>query len=141
MLQLGVGEPPDQWLKRARDALNSDLLRDASINQRLRSNAKLGEVLAEVSPTALPARAIHSVKGLEFPAVCVVLTARMAGRVLDVLTSASVVAKSVEEARKIYVGASRAERLLAIATPKSRVTALKAVLEGGGGPAVVVVDL
>ena len=140
-LQLRAGETPDQWLQRARVALNSNLVGDSSINQRLRANAKLGEVLAEASPTALPARAIHSVKGLEFPAVCVVLTARTAGDVLDVLTGVSVKAKPVEEARKIYVGASRAERLLAIATPRSRVTSLKAILEGGGGPAVVEVDV
>lgn len=78
-LGLRVGETPDQWLARAKAALNSDLIGGSSINQRLRANTKLAEILAEASPTALPARAIHAVKGLEFPAVCVVLTARTTG--------------------------------------------------------------
>ena len=136
-LRLGSGETADDWLKRARAALNSDLVGTSSIAQRLRSNDKLGSVLAEASPTALPAKAIHAVKGLEFPAVCVVLTARTAGGILDVLSGAENDAKLVEEARKIYVAASRAERLLAIATPKSRASALKAVLDAGGHAAQV----
>ena len=37
-----------------------------------------------------------------------------------------------EDARKIYVGASRAERLLAIAVPKSRAARLQALLVNGG---------
>lgn len=56
------------------------------------------------------------------------------------LTGVSVEAKLVEETRKIYVAASRAERLLVIATPKSRVAALKAILDAGGH-AVQVIQL
>ncbi len=82
---------------------------------------------------------IHSVKGLEFPAVCVVLTAKTAGGILDVLNGTVADADTVEEARKIYVAASRAERLLAIATPKSRATTLKKLLDVGGHSAEVVV--
>lgn len=136
-LRLRSGEQPNQWLQRARDLLNSDLVGDSTIGQRLRSHAELGSVLAEASPTALPARAIHAVKGLEFPAVCVVLTARTAGGILDVLSGATVDAKLVEDTRKIYVAASRAERLLTIAAPKSRASTLKAVLDGGGHPVQV----
>lgn len=136
-LHLCSGEQPDQWLQRARDLLNSDLVGNSTINQRLRLNAELGSILAEASPTALPARAIHAVKGLEFPAVCVVLTARSAAGILDVLTGATVDANLVEDTRKIYVAASRAERLLTIAAPKSRTSALKAVLDAGGHPVQV----
>lgn len=137
-LKLGPGESADDWLKRARVELGSRLVGTSTIGQRLRSNDKLVSVLAEISPTALPARAIHAVKGLEFPAVCVVLTARTAGGILDVLTGATTDPDLVEEARKIYVAASRAERLLAIAAPKSRAAALKGLLEVGGHAVQVV---
>jgi DNA helicase II / ATP-dependent DNA helicase PcrA len=137
-LKVSPGETADDWLKRARSMLGKDLVGSSKIGQRLRSNDKLATVLSEVSPTALPAKAIHSVKGLEFPAVCVVLTARTAGGILDVLSGAVADAETVEEARKIYVAASRAERLLAIATPKSRAAALKAILEVGGHAVEVV---
>lgn len=131
-LKVLAGESAEDWLKRARDLLRSDLVGSSSIGQRLRYNQKLAAVLAEASPTALPAKAIHSVKGLEFPAVCVVLTVKTSGDILNVLTGAEMASKPVEEARKIYVAASRAERLLAIAAPNSRATALKTILDAGG---------
>jgi hypothetical protein len=53
-----------------------------------------------------------------------VLTVKTSGDILNVLTGAESGTKPVEEARKIYVAASRAERLLAIAAPKSRAAAL-----------------
>lgn len=137
-LKLAPGEGADDWLKRARAILGSDLVGSSTIGQRLRSNDKLGSILAEVSQTALPAKTIHAVKGLEFPAVCVVLTPQTAGNILDVLNGTATDPGGVEEARKIYVAASRAERLLAIATPKSRAATLKAILDVGGHPAQVV---
>jgi hypothetical protein len=136
-LHLGSGEQPKHWLQRARDLLNSDMVGNSTINQRLRSHAELGNILAEASPTALPARTIHDVKGLEFPAVCVVLTTKTAGGILNVLTGATIDPERVEDARKIYVAASRAERLLTIAVPKSRANTLKAVLDAGGHPVQV----
>ncbi|CAA7624574.1 ATP-dependent endonuclease [Magnetospirillum sp. SS-4] len=48
------------------------------------------------------------------------------------VTGAESATKAVEDARKIYVAASRAERLLAIAAPKSRAAALKWILNAGG---------
>lgn len=131
-LKLGSGESAVDWLKRARVILGSDLVGSSTIGQRLKSNDKLATVLAEVSPTALPAKTIHAVKGLEFPAVCVVLTSRTSGRILEVLNGTLTDPDPVEEARKIYVAASRAERLLAIATPKSRAATLKSILDVGG---------
>ncbi|MGY8664147.1 ATP-dependent helicase [Bradyrhizobium sp. UFLA05-109] len=131
-LKLLTGESAEDWLKRARALLDSNLVGTASIGQRLRSNNKLAAVLAEASPTALPAKAIHAVKGLEFPAVCVVLTVKTSGDILNVLTGVEGATKPVEEARKVYVAASRAERLLAIAAPKSRAAALKGILDAGG---------
>lgn len=138
-LKVSPRESAEGWLKRARTLLGSNLVGTSTIGQRLKFNDKLAQVLTEVSATALPAKAIHSVKGLEFPAVCVVLTTKTAGAILDVLSGASSDADTVEEARKIYVAASRAERLLAIATPKSRDAALKKLLDHGGHSAEIVV--
>ncbi|MFH1555489.1 MAG: ATP-dependent helicase [Pseudomonadota bacterium] len=131
-LKLSPEESPEDWLKRARTLLGASLVGSSTIGQRLRFNEKLETILAEVSPTAMPAKAIHAVKGLEFPAVCVVLTVRTAGGILDVLSGTSAEPDSVEEARKIYVAASRAERLLAIAAPKSRAATLKEILDVDG---------
>ena len=136
-LQPTTGQPADQWLARARVLLDRDLVGTSTINQRLRNNAELGSVLATGHATDPPARSIHAVKGLEFSAVCVVLSPQTAGKILDVLTGVSTSPKLVEDARKVYVASSRAERLLAIATPKSRVTALKGLLEAGGMPVAV----
>lgn len=137
-LNVSARESAEDWLNRARVFLGSNLVGTSSIGQRLRSTDKLASVLAEVSPTVLPAKAIHSVKGLEFPAVCVVLTARTAGGILDVLNGSASDADVVEEARKIYVAASRAERLLAIAAPNTRAATLKAILDAGGHAAEIV---
>ena len=137
-LKVLAGENAEDWLKRARALLGSGLVGPASIGQRLRFNDKLSAVLTEASLTALPASAIHAVKGLEFPAVCVVLTVPTFGNVLNVLTGAETAIKPVEEARKIYVAASRAQRLLAFAAPKNRAAALKGILDLGGHAAQIV---
>jgi hypothetical protein len=138
-LKVSPGGSAEDWLKRARALLGANLVGTPTIGQRLRFNDKLKTVLAEASPTALPAKAIHAVKGLEFPAVCVVLTARTAGAILDVLRGTSADPDTVEETRKVYVAASRAERLLAIAAPKSRAATLKAILDVDGHAAEILV--
>ncbi|MEG6509519.1 ATP-dependent helicase [Methyloligella sp. 2.7D] len=131
------GEAADQWLKRARTLLDKDLVGTSTINRRLRNHASLASLLSTERATDLPARSIHDVKGLEFPAICVVLSPQTSGQIIGVLTGANTAQEDVENARKIYVAASRAERLLAIATPKSRVTDLKTILNAGGGAVVV----
>lgn len=136
-LKVRPDESAEDWLKRARTLLATSLVGPSTIGQRLRSNEKLQSILADLSQTSLPAKAIHSVKGLEFPAVCVVLTTRTAGGILNVLNGTKVDTETVEEARKIYVAASRAERLLAIAAPKSRAAALKALLDVDGHTAEI----
>jgi len=130
-------EAAEQWLTRARKLLDKDLVGSTSIGTRLKNTANLGALLSTVQATDLPARSIHDVKGLEFPAVCVVLSPKTVGRIIDVLTGTNTGQNEIEEARKIYVAASRAERLLAIATPKSRVEELKAILDAGGQAVVV----
>lgn len=102
-----------------------------SINQRLRRNADLAKALSSAPPSGHCARTIHSVKGMEFPAVCVVMSPRTAKGIVDFLSAGSSAADN-EEARKIYVGASRAQRLLAIATPKSQASRLMRLLQSTG---------
>ncbi len=88
-------------------------------------------VLAAVpAGTAMP-RTIHSVKGMEYPAVCVVTTASTLKGILDFLETGEPADKA-EDARKLYVAASRAERLLVIAAPKSQAERLRVHLSGQG---------
>jgi hypothetical protein len=56
---------------------------------------------------------------MEFPGICVVLSPRTCKDLIGYLTTGQP-AKSAEAARKLYVAASRAERLLVIAVPKSQ---------------------
>lgn len=134
------GEDGKGWLDRARTALDGGLHGSATINQRLKSHLKLDGFLQAAPPSTLPARTIHSVKGLEFPAVCVVLTTKHAGRILSMLTEAEAEpdADVMEQSRKIYVAASRAQRLLAIAAPRGTAPDLKRLLDGGGHNAKLV---
>jgi len=122
----------DAWLDFARIRLAPLLPADGlSIKQRLRSNADLGKALSCAPPTGHSARTIHNVKGMEFPAVCVVMSTQTAKGILEYLSTGSRTDSS-EEARKIYVGASRAQRLLAIAAPKSQAAHLKNLLQATG---------
>lgn len=123
-------ETVDQWLEKARNLLAPGLIDGLKINQRLRNDKDIANVLAGAPVDSPPARTIHSVKGLEFPAACVVLTSQRAGKILDLLEGTS--SEADEDARKIYVGASRAERLLAFAVPKSQAARLDALLKTVG---------
>jgi DNA helicase II / ATP-dependent DNA helicase PcrA len=111
-------ETADAWLDRVRDALVPTLVGTGTIKQRLHADKDLAKALGGTPMSSATARTIHSAKGMEFPAVCVVLTTRTAGGILDLLegkdlsTSKTPIAEIEEDARKIYVAASRAERLL-----------------------------
>jgi DNA helicase-2/ATP-dependent DNA helicase PcrA len=119
----------DAWLDFARNLLAPLLPAGGqSIKQRLKRNADLSKVLSCAPLTGHCARTIHSVKGMEFPAICVVMSSRTAKGILEYLCTGSA-ADNSEEARKIYVGASRAQRLLAIAVPKSQAARLKRLLQ------------
>ncbi|WP_421440770.1 UvrD-helicase domain-containing protein [Agrobacterium tumefaciens] len=102
-----------------------------SINQRLRRNGDLDKALSVAPPSGHAARTIHSVKGMEFPAICVVMSPSTAKGIVDFLTGDAAVDN--EEARKIYVGASRAQRLLAIALPRTQAPRLRDLVAGMGG--------
>ncbi|MES3084796.1 UvrD-helicase domain-containing protein [Sphingomonas faeni] len=129
------GMSADAWLDKARSALEPGLVASGGIRQRLKSNTDLLAALAIPSLNAHPARTIHSVKGMEFLAVCVVMTSTKAGGILEHLEGAAR-PEFAEDTRKIYVAASRAEKLLTIAIPKSRAKRLEALLQGNGCPTV-----
>jgi DNA helicase II / ATP-dependent DNA helicase PcrA len=132
-LRFHPAETADQWLGRARNLLAIGLVGSLSVNQRLRNHPNLATALAVAPSNSPPARTIHSAKGMEFPAVCVVMTSKTASQILGFLEGrASAVA--AEDARKIYVGASRAERLLAVAVPKSQANRVQSQLTSSGCP-------
>ncbi len=102
-----------EWHAAAKSLLSKELKIGSgqSISQRLKWNGALDSILvAAPDNTAMP-RTIHSVKGMEFPAVCVVTTRKTIKGILDFLNTGSP-AHLAEESRKLYVAASRAEILL-----------------------------
>lgn len=122
----------DAWLDEARRLLAPLLPADGpSVNQRLRRNRDLHNALSVAPPSGHTARTIHSVKGMEFPAICVVMSPKTAKGIVDFLAGKG--AGDNEEARKIYVGASRAQRLLAIALPQTQAPRLRDLMIGMGG--------
>jgi hypothetical protein len=125
------------WHAAAKELLARELtIEDGqTIAQKLKWNDGLHAVLAAVpAATAMP-RTIHSVKGMEYPAVCVVTTTTLKG-ILDFLETGEPTDKA-EDARKLYVAASRAEELLVIAAPKSQAERLKTHLCGQGAMVMV----
>jgi hypothetical protein len=67
--------PANAWLNTPRTLLSPYLaVNGATIAQKLRNHALLGSILTCKPMSCLSARTIHSVKGMEFPAVCVVTT-------------------------------------------------------------------
>tara|TARA_R110002072_G_scaffold273000_1_gene433264 strand:- start:4387 stop:6135 length:1749 start_codon:yes stop_codon:yes gene_type:complete len=114
------------WHAAAKDVLGRELKASGgrSISQMLRWNAGLATVLTMVpSATAMP-RTIHSVKGMEYPAVCVVTTTSTLKGILDYLENGEPKDRG-EDARKLYVAATRAEKLLVIAAPRSQAQRLR----------------
>jgi len=110
------------WYEYAKELL------DAKAGNELKYDSQLENVLAMPATDWLSARTIHSIKGLEFTAVCVVLTE--AKHILDLLSVAP--DEDAEDVRKIYVGISRAKSLLMIAAPQSQAARLQRHLESDG---------
>lgn len=131
VLRYEPGETPDEWLARARTSVGAGMAAGLNVNQRLRSHADLATALATAPVDAPPPRTIHSAKGLEFPAVCVVMTSQKAGRILDYLEGDTSNGAD-EDARKIYVAASRAKRLLVMAIPNSTLGRMQALFASLG---------
>lgn len=126
------GNNRNEWIQRARSQFSPFLPTGGrTISQRLRNEAKLDQVLGIGPSTDLLSRTIHEVKGKEYPAVCVVLTS---ASLKSILTHLEEEPDEVwaEEARTLYVAASRAKQLLVFACPRSQSNRLKRHLESSG---------
>jgi superfamily I DNA/RNA helicase len=121
------------WHAAAKDILakHTNIANGQSMSQKLKWNAAIESSLAAAPGDTAKPRTIHSVKGMEFPAVCVVTTASTLKSILDFLETGDP-ADRAEDTRKLYVAASRAQRLLVIAAPKSQAERLGAHLRGQG---------
>ena len=124
---------PDAWLDHARIVLSPFVAEGggSSIRRRLPSDGKLTHALAAKNSDGLTARTIHSVKGHQFPAVCVVMPPLGTKAILDQFETGRN-KDDAEDVRKLYVAVSRAERLLIIAVPKSQMARLKTRLNNSG---------
>lgn len=131
-LKFERGMTAEGWLMKARAVLGPGLVGSGSISQRLRSNPDLAASLASPQLESHPARTIHSAKGMEFAAACVVMTSKKAGSIIAHLQTGGGSADDAEDARKIYVAASRAKRLLVLAVPKNSAAKLESLLATTG---------
>ena len=126
------------WHAVAKDvlALRLNIPDGRSVSQRLPWTADIEDALIVPPSDTAVARTIHSVKGMEFRAVCVITTSAKLKGILEFLETGSR-PEMAEEARKLYVGASRAQQLLAVAAPKSQAGRLAAHLRGFGAQVLV----
>nr|WP_321440525.1 ATP-dependent helicase [uncultured Hyphomonas sp.] len=125
------GHTREEWVGRAQ-ARMPPFLGDPSgrIARKIQNAKKLDDVLGVQPVQGLSPRTIHEVKGKEYPAMCVVMTSKTAKGILDHLECKD--DRMAEEAREIYVAASRAEKLLVIACVKSQAERLVKHLESTG---------
>ncbi|MDT9547659.1 MAG: UvrD-helicase domain-containing protein [Chlorobium phaeovibrioides] len=107
-----------------------------SIGAKLKWNDAINAILSAAPSDDMAAQTIHSVKGLEFPAVCVVTTSQTLGSILDFLETGNPDDKA-EEARELYVAASRAQKLLAFAVPANIADRFAALICGQGADVTV----
>ena len=126
------------WHEHAKEQLSKHVSPKAakSIGKKLKWNEGIDAILAAASSDDMAAQTIHSVKGHEFPAVCVVTTSKTLGSILDFLETGAPDDKA-EEARELYVAASRAQKLLAFAVPASLSDRFAAHLRGQGANVMV----
>ena len=121
------------WHERIKEVLSSRLsVKGSSIGQKLKWDSGVEQIHPTKHSEKPMHRSIHSVKGLEFPGVCVVLSTKKAGGILDFIEHGEP-AEKAEDARKLYVGASRAERLLVLAVPRNQGPRLRDRIEATGG--------
>ncbi len=131
------GHTRDEWVARARHALSTFLpAGGGTIAQKLRNEAQLDEILGSVPALGLIARTIHEVKGKQYQGVCVVLTTAKAKDILAHLENEPD-NKMAEDARELYVAASRAQKLLVFACPKSQSHRLAAHISSSGATVII----
>lgn len=126
------------WHEHAKEQLSKHVSPEAakSIGKKLKWNDGIDAILSAASSDDMAAQTIHSVKGLEFPAVCVVTTSKTLGSILDFLEAGAPDDKA-EEARELYVAASRAQKLLSFAVPANLSDRFAAHLRGQGANVMV----
>ena len=136
-----IGETCADWLLCAKDLLSPYLSEHdgSTIAQKLRSHQKLEAVLSASAVPGVPVRTIHDVKGKEYKSVCVVLTSSTMGGILNHLEKEPDDSKS-EDAREIYVAASRAKELLVFACPKGQSDRFRDHISASGA-SVAVTDI
>ncbi|MEQ3620908.1 MAG: ATP-dependent helicase [Marinobacter sp.] len=114
------GDSRVEWLGRVHQEVGPFIQNSGkTVAQLFRNEAKVDCIL-EVTPVSelIPAT-VHEVKGQEFEGMCVVLTTATANGILNYLSGNSH-GGMAEEARVFYVAASRAEKLLVVACPRSQ---------------------
>ena len=121
----------EAWLECARDLLRPFVSGRRSIAQLLRKNSALADVLSNEATSPISAKTIHAVKGMQFPAVCVVMTTSTTKGILDYVNGGEHEDRA-EDCREVYVAMSRAERLLCVAVPKSQADRLVSQLRASG---------
>ncbi|WP_332305836.1 3'-5' exonuclease [Rhizobium sp. GR12] len=84
----------------------------------------------------MPSKTIHAVNGQEFPAICVVTTAQTLGKILTFLENGTEQSQA-EEARKLYVAASLAQKFLFVAVRKSQTRRSETLLRSKGAEITV----
>jgi len=126
------------WHEHAKKQLYKHVSPEAakSIGIKLRWNDDINAIRAAAPSDDMAAQTIHSVKGLEFPAVCVVTTSTTLVRILEFLETGAPDDRA-EEARELYVAASRAQKLLVFAVPASLSDRFTALLCGQGANVTV----
>lgn len=125
------GHTRSEWVGRARVCLKPYLGENCgSIAQNIPDTKALDNILSVRPIFGLSRRTIHEVKGQEYLGICAVMTSKTAKGILDFLQGED--NGKDESAREIYVAASRAERLLAIACPKSQSSRLVKHLSQSG---------
>jgi len=127
-----AGHTRDEWIVRARN-LMSDFLPAGvgTIGQKLRNQAQLDDILGSVPAPGISARTIHEVKGKQYQGVCVLLTTAKAKGIITHLEKEPDNSMA-EDARELYVAASRAQKLLVFACPKSQSKRLVAHISSSG---------
>ena len=126
------------WHDHAKTLLEKYVSANAAgtISRKLKWNVAIEPILAVSYSSDVAAQTIHSVKGMEFPAVCVVTTTRTLGAILDYLENGEPADKA-EEARELYVAASRAEKLLVFAVPENLADRFASHIRGHGADVTV----
>lgn len=125
------------WLRQAREAfvrLDLPLPAGASINRSFQAgNGRWARRLVLAANSILAsAKTVHDAKGQEYDAACIVIPAE--GERTEALMNSWENVLEFEAKRVVYVGATRAQKLLAIAIPLNLRERITAIFDANGVP-------